>query len=212
MTGFIAVEALFVGITVILIFLVAFRIELTHARGGKILAFLALFILPVLSTWAGYSEQMHRSKTTRFCLSCHVMTDFGRSLYVDDKSYIPAAHFQNNRVPRDEACYTCHTDYTLFGGVKSKWRGLRHVYVQYLGTIPRSEDIKLYHPYNNRECLHCHAGARSFEQASAHHKKLNLLEETKSNQLSCMSSNCHDIVHDVTSLKDATFWKEAKPQ
>ncbi len=59
---------------------------------------------------------MEHATSTKFCLSCHVMEDFGRSLYVDDPSYIPAMHFQNNRVPRDHACYTCHTDYTMFGG------------------------------------------------------------------------------------------------
>lgn len=204
------IEIFFIGVTLVLALLVAFRPELTRARGGKIFAFVALFILPVLSSWTGFSEQTDRSKKTRFCLSCHVMTDYGRSLYVDDKSYLPAAHFQNNRIPRDEACYTCHTDYTFYGPVRSKWRGLRHLYVQYLGTVPRAEQIKLYKPYNNRECLHCHAGARSFEQASAHHKDPNLLALVKSNRLSCMSNSCHDIVHDVASLKDATFWKESQ--
>jgi len=28
-----------------------------------------------------------------------------------------------------------------------------------------------------------------------------------SNQVSCVSSGCHDVVHEVDSLKDATFWK-----
>jgi nitrate/TMAO reductase-like tetraheme cytochrome c subunit len=43
---------------------------------------------------------MERSKTTTFCLSCHTMESFGKSLYVDDPTHIPAAHFQNHRVPR----------------------------------------------------------------------------------------------------------------
>ncbi len=104
----------FVGATALLAVLVAMRTGITHGRGGKITAFFALFLLPALSLWAGYSSQMEHATSTKFCLSCHVMEDFGRSLYVDDPSYIPAAHFQNNRVPRDHACYTCHTDYTLF--------------------------------------------------------------------------------------------------
>ena len=87
--------------------LVTLRTEMTRARGGKILAFVALFLLPALSVWAGLSTQMERATTT-FCLSCHVMTDYGRSLLIDDPSYIAAVHFQNNRVPRDRACYTCH--------------------------------------------------------------------------------------------------------
>ena len=187
--------------------LTALRPELTAARGGKILAFVALCILPVFSVWAGLHEQLERSTSTQFCLSCHVMENFGKSLYVDDKSYIPGAHFQNNFVPRDHACFTCHTDYTMFGDYKAKWRGLHHVWVQYFGKIPKPEDIRLYTPYNNRECLHCHAGARAYEEASSHHKSPDMLAKAAANQLSCTSSGCHDIVHEVGGLGDATFWK-----
>ena len=204
------IETAFVVVTIVLAVLVAVRAELTRARGGKVFAFLALFILPVLAVWGGFSEQMQRSTSTQFCLSCHVMTDFGRSLYVNDPSYVPARHFQNNFVPRDHACFTCHTDYTMFGDYRAKWRGVHHVLVEYLGTVPKPVDIKLYSPYNNRECLHCHLGARRYEEASEHHKDPTTLARAASNQLSCMSSNCHDIVHDVDTLKDASFWSPAK--
>lgn len=204
------IETAFVVVTIVLAVLVAVRAELTRARGGKVFAFLALFILPVLAVWGGFSEQMQRSTSTQFCLSCHVMTDFGRSLYVNDPSYVPARHFQNNFVPRDHACFTCHTDYTMFGDYKAKWRGVHHVLVEYFGTVPKPVDIKLYSPYNNRECLHCHLGARRYEEASEHHKDPTTLARAASNQLSCMSSNCHDIVHDVDTLKDASFWSPAK--
>jgi nitrate/TMAO reductase-like tetraheme cytochrome c subunit len=196
------------ALSVLLAVLVMVRPDTTRVREGRVLAFLALFLLPTIAVWAGVSQHMERAKTTEFCLSCHVMEDYGRSLYVDDRSYLPAAHFQNNRVPRDRACYTCHTDYTMFGGFKDKWRGLSHVYVQYFGTIPRTGEIKLYQPFNNRECLHCHAGARSYLETAAHQKTPDLIEKANKNELSCMSSRCHDINHDVTTLADATFWKE----
>ncbi|HTR48602.1 MAG TPA: NapC/NirT family cytochrome c [Verrucomicrobiae bacterium] len=201
---------LFTAIAVVLALLISARAELTRARGGKILAFVALCILPTLAMWAGAQAHVERSTTTRFCLSCHVMHDFGHSLYVDDKSYIPAVHFQNNFVPRDHACFTCHTDYTLFGDYRAKWRGVHHVWVQYFGTVPKPADIKLYTPYNNRECLHCHGGARSYLEASHHTKDPSLLSQAAANKLSCMSSDCHDIVHDVDTLKDATFWKASE--
>jgi nitrate/TMAO reductase-like tetraheme cytochrome c subunit len=66
--------------------------------------------------------------------------------------------------------------------------------------------IKLYTAYNNRECLHCHAGMRKYEEASSHHKNPEMLAQAAANQLSCISSGCHDTVHDVANLKDATFW------
>ncbi|HUY14001.1 MAG TPA: NapC/NirT family cytochrome c [Terriglobia bacterium] len=199
--------AVFTVITVVLALLVAFRPELTRARGGKILAFLALFILPVAASWLGFSKQMSRAESTQFCLSCHVMHDYGRSLYADDPSFVPAKHFQNRLVPRDHACYTCHTDYTMFGPISSKMRGLHHLYVEYLGAIPKPGQIKLYTPFNNRECLYCHLGARTYEEATEHHKTPDMLARIKSNQLSCMSSNCHDTIHAIDSLKDVTFWK-----
>ncbi len=206
MHGTVLILMLLTAVAAVLALLIALRPELTRARGGKVLAFVALCIFPVLALWAGANEHLERSTSTKFCLSCHVMGDFGKSLYVDDRSYIPARHFQNNFVPRDHACFTCHTDYTMFGDYKAKWRGVHHVLVQYFGTVPKPEDIKLYTPYNNRECLHCHAGMRAYEEASSHHKNPEMLAQAASNQLSCMTSNCHDTVHDVGTLKDETFW------
>lgn len=151
----------------------------------------------------GTSYQIDRSKRIEFCLSCHIMEPYGRSLYVDDKSFLAAAHFQNHRVPPDVACYTCHTDYVLYGSFRAKLRGLRHVYAQYIGR-PK-EPIRLYHPYNNRECLHCHLGARSFEEASTHAA---LRDDLISNQMSCLTSGCHSVVHNVEQLDRVKFWRE----
>jgi cytochrome c-type protein NapC len=203
-----SVIVLFCLAAVVIALFVGFRVELTRSREGKILAFVALFGLPVMAAWTGFSEHMDLAQSTQFCLSCHVMGDYGRSLYIDDPSYVPARHFQNNRIPRDRACYTCHTEYSMFGGVRAKARGMRHLWVQYVRGAPKPEAIKLYDPFPNSECLHCHLGARRFEEGSAHNKIPNLLSQVKSNQRSCVSSGCHEFVHDVASLKDDTFWKE----
>src|SRR4051794_30090091 len=105
--------AMIVLVTIALIALVVLRPSLVGARGGRILAFLCLFALPLLATGLGTSAQIDHSKSTHFCLSCHVMEPYGKSLLVDAPAYVPARHFQNNRVPRDAACFTCHTNYTL---------------------------------------------------------------------------------------------------
>src|SRR5688572_28874891 len=168
--------------------LLVLRPGLTAARGGKVLAFVAFFVLPGAALWAGYQLHMEHSKSTQFCLSCHVMEPYGRSMLIDDTSYLPAGHFQHRRIDRDHACFTCHTNYTLFGDYKAKLGGLRHVWVYYMGEI--HEKIELYEPYKNRECLHCHAGARSFVEM--HSDDLPALE---SNETSCLE--CHDLVHAV---------------
>jgi len=196
--------AAIVLVTIALIALVVLRPSLMEARGGRVLAFLSLFILPLLVTTLGVAAQVEHSKSTTFCLSCHVMEPYGKSLHVDDSSYVPAQHYQNNRVPRDKACFTCHTDYTMFGDFKSKARGLRHVYVNYIGTIPKQ--IKLYEPYNNRECLHCHAGARSFEESDLHKE---IRADLGMNKTSCLE--CHDTIHNAHGLANVKIWKEEKP-
>jgi cytochrome c-type protein NapC len=193
------------AVSIVLIAVLVLRPAITESRGGKMLAFVAFLILPVLSASWGASEHMDLSKQTTFCLSCHVMEPYGKSLYVDDPSYVPAAHFQNHRIPVDQACFTCHTDYVFYGGIRDKIRGLRHIYVQYIGTIPNP--IKLYTPYNNRECLHCHLGSRSFESNAIH---MALLDAIKSNTTSCMTSGCHDTVHDVANQDHVKFWSPAQ--
>jgi cytochrome c-type protein NapC len=182
---------------------------LTRAPGGKVLAFVALFLAPALAVLAGGADHVERSKRTSFCLSCHVMEQYGRSLHVDDAEFIPAVHYQNNYVPRDEACYTCHTDYVIYGTLKSKLRGLRHIAVQYFGTIP--DTIKLYKPYQNRECLHCHAGARKFLKSGVHRGEENFFADVASGKRSCLESGCHDVAHNVHEIANATFWKEGQP-
>ena len=135
------------------------------------------------------------------------MSEHGRSLYVDDATFIPANHFQKRLVPREKACYTCHTDYTMYGTLTAKLRGLRHVYVYYLGNEPAPSAIRLYEPYNNRECLQCHEGARSFEEGFTHNAEAATLPAIRSNEMSCLSSGCHEMVHEVEMLNELKMWQ-----
>lgn len=192
-------------VTILAVLAVALAPGITITRGGKIMAFLALFIFPIVAGSLGYEEHMERSKETSFCLSCHVMEPYGRSLHVDDPTWVPAAHYQNNRVSPENACYTCHTDYVMYSGMKAKWRGLHHIYAQYFGH-PKPP-LHLYHAYNNRECLHCHLGARSFEEGATHNADPQIMADIKSNKMSCLSSGCHDQIHNTDKLSEAKYWK-----
>jgi cytochrome c-type protein NapC len=194
--------------SVVLIGVLVFRPSVTSTAAGKMLAFLLLFLLPLLCLAMGVNSEIERSKSTQFCLSCHVMEPYGRSLHVDDPNFLAAAHFQNHRVPADEACYTCHTNYAMFGGVRAKLHGLRHVYVQYLGMV--KQPLHLYDAYNNRECLHCHLGARSFEEGAVHNADPDLLPAVKANKISCVSSGCHDTVHNTSQLDKVKIWNGGK--
>jgi len=186
--------------SIILIGLLLLRPSMTVVVGGKILAFVAFFILPIVATALGASIHLENSTSTQFCLSCHVMENHGKSLYIDDPTYIPAAHFQNNRIPRDHACFTCHTSYTMFGDAKAKMRGLRHLYVYYIKGAPTK--LTLYEPFKNRECLHCHAGGRSYEETSPHTE---MKEQLTNDDMSCLT--CHNKIHDAANVDKMKMWK-----
>ncbi len=181
------------------------RPSLTSDRGGRIFAFCAIVVVPVVAGFAGVSEHVERTKTVEFCTSCHVMQKYGKSLHADDLEHLAAQHWQYNRVPQETACFACHTNYTLYGDYKAKLRGLRHVYVQYLGKIP--EKIELYTPYNNRECLHCHESARSFVEAVPHKDEMKAIA---ANQKSCLDKGCHGTVHDVDKVETLATWPKAE--
>jgi len=195
-----ATVASLVIVAIALVALLVLRPGLTAARGGKMLAFVGYFVLPVAALWGGYQLHMEHSKSTKFCMSCHVMEPYGQTLLLEDSDYVAASHYQNRRIDRDHACFTCHTNYTLFGDYKAKLGGLRHVWVYYAGQIP--EKIELYEPYQNRECLHCHGGARSFVEAHAED-----LPSLESNETSCL--DCHDQFHPVDQVAELAKWEGA---
>jgi nitrate/TMAO reductase-like tetraheme cytochrome c subunit len=194
----------FALIAIALVALIVRRPNLTDGPGGKAIAFVAFFLLPGLITALGLDNHIERSKQTSFCLSCHIMEPYGKSLLADDPESLVASHFQNARIPRDQACFTCHTTYTMFGDAKAKMTGLKHVWVNYVGTKPAK--IALYQPYNNRECLHCHAGARSYEEHEMHADDL---EGLAKGETSCLE--CHSTVHDVENVASKKAWRASLP-
>ena len=191
--------SLLVVLTVVLILAIASRPAMTAGRAGRVLAFVAFCVLPIVVTAVGVGAHLEHSKSTEFCLSCHVMGPYGESLYFEDESHVAALHFQNRWIPPERACFTCHTTYTMFGDLRAKMQGLKHVYVYYLGKVP--EQLELYEPYNNRECLSCHGGARRFEASELH---LEVRDELSSGDTSCM--DCHEPIHDIDGLAAAARW------
>ena len=175
------------------------RPQLIGVAGGRILAFLTVLALPVAVFVLGLGQHVERSKRTEFCVSCHVMEPYGRSLLIDSPDHLPAQHFQNARVEADHACFVCHTNYTMFGDIQAKFTGIRHVWVNYLGTIP--EKPTLYQPYQNRECLYCHGEARFFGESDIHR---DMRPELDANEISCLE--CHAPVHDVDRLDALDMW------
>jgi cytochrome c-type protein NapC len=199
--GLTAILVALIVLTIVLAAVLLVHPSITAGATGKALAFVALCVLPALCIAGGLSTHMQRSEQTKFCISCHAMENYGKSLWLDDPSYIPAQHFQNHRVPADMACFSCHADYTIYGPLKDKYQGVRRIYEQYLGTP--SKTIQIRGGYKNRQCLHCHEGARNFEANPIH---MALMDSLKSNEMSCISSGCHDMVHNASEVDHLKMW------
>ena len=45
------------------------------------------------------------------------------------------------------------------------------------------------------------------EEGAVHNADPDTLPAVRSNQLSCMSSGCHDLIHNISDLENAEFWK-----
>jgi|GEM_PF-1301081 len=193
------VVALGVGVVLVAMSLLGVRPLAAHAA-GRIVLLVGLVALPVLLSVGNLSYGVSESSSTRFCLSCHEMERFGRSLFVDDKQALAAVHYQNRLVPRESTCYTCHKDYALFGDVKAKLNGLRHVWAHYVTGVP--EQIKLYQPYPNSNCLHCHDDSRRFLDKEVHRA---ISSQLYAGSVSCLS--CHRIAHDMVKVDAHQFWQ-----
>jgi cytochrome c-type protein NapC len=173
---------------------------LGEQRWGRIVLLAGLLVLPLLISSANLHAGLHESSQTRFCLSCHEMQRHGMSLFADNRQALAAVHYQNRLIDRDETCYQCHKDYALFGDLKAKLNGLRHVWVHYIGKIP--EEPALYQPYKSANCLHCHDDARRFVEAPAHRP---VLEALYRGQASCLG--CHTVAHDMKKVDAHQLWQ-----
>ncbi len=174
------------------------------SREWKYLAFLAFAVFPVLYAFGVMKQDMNSMKQVDFCGSCHVMTPYVASLTFDDDEPLSSVHFRNNYVPQETACYSCHTSYAMFGGVKAKAQGLRHVWV-YL-TDSEKDSIALYEPYDNDNCLHCHGSSERFQKNKKHLKEENFLEKVRSVKKSCLAAGCHDLAHYSESEESEEEW------
>lgn len=162
-----------------------------YSRRGRLALLLpTMLIVPMALSVPAAQADFGAMRTEAFCVRCHEMRPYGNSLRSEDEESVPAWHYQNNLVPQRTACYSCHTDYAVFGGTRAKMTGLRHMYVHYLKGAPA--EIKLYQPYNTQNCLYCHRPAKNFLESKTHTRKTSI-EEMQSGKKSCLE--CHDVTH-----------------
>lgn len=198
MLRFLALTSVTVAIASTLALLLLHR-RLVVRRTGKIALALGALTLPALALVTGAGHAYTVSSSTEFCMQCHEMRDYGKSLFIDDRGSMPAVHYQKRLIDREKTCFECHTDYAMFGDVKAKMNGLRHVWVHFLGDVPAT--FELYAPYPNSNCLHCHEDSRAYLEAGGHRDKFAALA---AGELSCLT--CHGG-HDLGQARQGPYWE-----
>lgn len=166
-------------------------------RGTKIAMLFGIGIFPISAAFtgnlAGYQRTMERS----FCGSCHSMGPYVADSNDPESNTLPAIH-SRNQLFGEQNCYTCHEDYGMFGTVVTKLSGMRHVWEYYTEyrSVPMDEfllRVKLYAPYPNSNCTHCHSMTPPMWRSIPEHASA--LELIQSGELSCASAGCHGPAH-----------------
>jgi len=152
------------------------------------LLFMGLVVLPVIVIFFGYSRGMAGMESVNACGGCHVMSAHVRDLRDPASESLAAVHYKNRYIRTDQ-CYTCHSDYGMFGTISAKMDGVRHI-VHYLGGTYQVP-LKIAHPYSNVRCLSCHADSQKFLKSAGH--PADALPQLMSGEVLCVS--CHAPAH-----------------
>jgi nitrate/TMAO reductase-like tetraheme cytochrome c subunit len=155
---------------------------------SKALLFGSILVVPVFVVFLATAHGMQESMTVEACGSCHVMDSHVRDLRDPKSDSLAAMHYKNRDIQEDQ-CYTCHSDYGMFGTVHAKLDGLGHVWHNARGDYPWP--IKIARPYSNLRCLSCHAGAQNY--LATH--EADEIPRLATDQDSCL--DCHGPAHKV---------------
>ena len=188
----------FVALALLLLAVAWRRLKRTGLTPGvKELLILPLVVLPVVIVFFGYSHGIERSKSIESCGSCHVMEPYLADLKDPASESLAATHFKNRYI-QEHHCYTCHTNYGMFGTLQAKMDGLGHVTRHATGSY--ALPLKINEPYPNGRCLGCHGASQKFLKSEGHPAED--MPKLVSGETSCI--DCHGPAHPTMTKKEAT--------
>ena len=155
----------------------------------------AAVLLPIAAYALAGLHMIEGSKEVTFCGSCHVMTPLLKSLQANDGS-LAATHYARGLVPHDQACFTCHSGYGIWGGLDAKMAGVMHMVRSATGRY--SLPLEMNSPFDIDSCLGCHAHTSTFRGVEAH-QDLDLQKLLLAREMSC-TGVCHPAAHPAEAL------------
>lgn len=166
-------------------------------RVTKVVLLFGIGVLPIGTALTGNYAGFEATKARRFCGSCHVMTPY-KDDSEDPKSLSLAARHARNAMFGEENCYACHADYGMFGTIKTKAGGMRHIYeyifhYKDMSLAEAREKIHIRKPFPNSTCIHCHSTENPGWNAVKEHASL--IDRVRAGDVSCASEGCHGPSH-----------------
>lgn len=183
------------AMTVVATMLILHTLIFHHRRlmehRAKWFLFIGLCVLPLPALFVSIGVGLEQSKDVAFCNSCHVMDPFLNDMNDPNSRTLAVLHYRNRYIQR-EHCWTCHSDYGIFGTVEAKINGLTDVYRYAFRTYRLP--VRMRHPYDLSICLNCHAESALFRRPrndpEAH---AGVVEAVMKNEVSCLT--CHEPAH-----------------
>ena len=181
-----AIAMAVVAIALIAWTLVAHRGRLAGFR-ARLLLFIGICCVPFPAVLMSAAVGLEQSKAVAFCNSCHLMSAFVADMTDADSQSLSALHFRNRYI-QDEHCYSCHTDYGLFGTFEAKVGGMSHVWSDFAGA--GSGMVRAKTNYRFTICLNCHGQSSKFIEQAGHE---GVVHEVVSGRSAC--TDCHNKSH-----------------
>lgn len=166
-----------------------FRRSVKMEPSGRWMLLVGFLILSPLAYVLNLGLAISGAKPVAFCNSCHVMHAYVDDLENPDSEHLASLHYQSRWIAEHQ-CYTCHSDYGLFGDVEAKLAGLRHVWFNYFAGYELP--LKIRGTYDNQRCLFCHGPVKAYQEVPEHEKNAAAIANSGK---SCVDGNCHVSPH-----------------
>jgi len=190
------------GATAILIWYLVRRPPLD--RRTKLWLLFGIGVFPISAAGAGNIAEFSHTTKIHFCAGCHVMTPYTNDARDPNSTSLASRHSRNVWFG-DTSCYTCHSDYGMFGTVTTKLAGVHHLYEYYQEysdlsieeALPR---IHLYSPFPNATCMRCHTTLLPGWNETPEH--VAMTREVRDGLVSCASAGCHGPAHPFSKTEE----------
>lgn len=171
-------------------------------RSTKIVLLFGIGVFPIATAMTANYHDFEATKNRTFCGSCHVMKPYQDDSENPMSMSLASRHARNEQFGH-ENCYACHADYGMFGTVKTKLGGMRHVYLYITEYRTKSleearETIHILHPFQNATCIRCHSTENPLWKDVKDHASV--IDRVRNGEVSCASEGCHGPAHPFSKV------------